>query len=632
MNPTGTGYLSEYPAGTADPGQPLVAFYAGANQGSGLTASSVGPTGQQTITNHSQGTVDVAVTVRGFFLAPIAPVGPTGVTVTVSGSSATVSWTPPAIDGGAPITGYTVTASPDNATVAVSGTTTQAAFNGLANAAADSFFVTASNAAGTSESAGWSPANVISGTVLSPAGQPVSGATVDIYTADVPGAVTAPGLPVPESTDWTSAAIGTATTDASGIWTYTVPPYSALPADAQAAADDNGGYLNMDASVIATATAADGTAYNVGADAFRSAFVGSSTQPSGPVAVDSPAGAIPSMTVTPDQADLSAEDTTAAEQSAPTNSLNPNLMDASGNFIGDQANANASAPTDAYGYQNIAGSVANDGYNPYIAADGTDLSQAPVSGTKPCPPPCDPTICGDVFRRVSHAWYKAYSYTTIGEYHIYWDGTGDFSYTQGATSEVGVDVSANAQFFKFDFYIKYHENQGSESGVSGVPAADARHVAISLKYYEVKARWAWVTPSGTVEKVCKTRWFIQEGGLYNPGNGWAYIRWDGKSILYQDGQNGFNKDPNSYRYMNKYGSYGFLCTDRGRGQTYGIAATIGGVGIQAETDHSSDTQQCDYWGGGKRTDPITHKKNSHWHYAWGSNEPAGNSPKIFYNW
>jgi hypothetical protein len=78
--------------------------------------------------------------------------------------------------------------------------------------------------------------------------------------------------------------------------------------------------------------------------------------------------------------------------------------------------------------------------------------------------------------------------------------------------------------------------QTSESGPANVPAADERHVQVSLKYYEVSAEWAWEYPNGTVDKVCKQRWFIQEGGIYNPGNGWAYIRWDGKSILYQDGR------------------------------------------------------------------------------------------------
>lgn len=77
------------------------------------------------------------------------PAQVTGVTAVPGDRSATVSWTAP--DGnGAPITGYTVTASPGGATVRVAGGVTSATITGLSNETTYTFTVTATNVAGAS--------------------------------------------------------------------------------------------------------------------------------------------------------------------------------------------------------------------------------------------------------------------------------------------------------------------------------------------------------------------------------------------------------------------------------------------------------------------------------------------------
>ena len=86
----------------------------------------------------------------------------------------TVSWTPPASDGGTPITGYTVTSLPGGATC----TTTTALtcdINGLPDTSNYTFNVFASNAVGDSSPAGTSPTGLVPGPAVSSAPPIVSG-------------------------------------------------------------------------------------------------------------------------------------------------------------------------------------------------------------------------------------------------------------------------------------------------------------------------------------------------------------------------------------------------------------------------------------------------------------------------
>ncbi len=79
------------------------------------------------------------------------PSAPTAVVATAGDGSVSVQWSPPGDDGGTPITGYTVTATPDGAYVDVDGSTTTATVTGLVNGTSYSFAVVARNAIGASE-------------------------------------------------------------------------------------------------------------------------------------------------------------------------------------------------------------------------------------------------------------------------------------------------------------------------------------------------------------------------------------------------------------------------------------------------------------------------------------------------
>jgi hypothetical protein len=96
---------------------------------------------------------------------PTAPGSPQQVSATPGYGTATVTWTAPTSDGGAPVTGYTVSASGGGPSVQVGATTTTATLSGLSSGTSYTFAVVARNAVGTSAPA-QSPA------VTTPAGPP----------------------------------------------------------------------------------------------------------------------------------------------------------------------------------------------------------------------------------------------------------------------------------------------------------------------------------------------------------------------------------------------------------------------------------------------------------------------------
>ena len=125
---------------------------------------------------------------------PLAPGAPTGVSGVAGNGQVTVSWTAPVADGGSPITGYAVVASPGGATCATTGALS-CVVTGLTNGTAYTFTVTASNAVGTgpasTPSAPVTPA-AVPGAPTSVAGVPGNGQVTVSWTAPA----TTGGLPV----------------------------------------------------------------------------------------------------------------------------------------------------------------------------------------------------------------------------------------------------------------------------------------------------------------------------------------------------------------------------------------------------------------------------------------------------
>ena len=78
------------------------------------------------------------------------PDSPTGAAATAGNLQATVTWSAPSFVGGSPITGYTVTSSPDSKTSTVGGSLRTAVVSGLKAGTSYTFTVKATNGAGAS--------------------------------------------------------------------------------------------------------------------------------------------------------------------------------------------------------------------------------------------------------------------------------------------------------------------------------------------------------------------------------------------------------------------------------------------------------------------------------------------------
>jgi len=197
------------------------------------------------------------------------PGAPTNALATAGNTQATVTWSAPVSDGGASITGYTVTSSPGSFTASTTGATTTPV-TGLSNGTPYTFTVTATNRVGTS------PASAASGSVT-------------------PGSV--PGAPTGATaiaSDGQAAVSWTAPASDGG---YAITGYTVTSSP--------GGLIGSSSGSQTTATVTgltDGTPYTFTVTATNSIGTGPSSNPSTPVTPIGRPGAPTGVTAAPGNA------------------------------------------------------------------------------------------------------------------------------------------------------------------------------------------------------------------------------------------------------------------------------------------------------------------------------------------
>ena len=232
------------------------------------------------------------------------PGTPTIGTATAGNASASVGFTPPASNGGSPITGYTVTS---NSGAFATGTASPITVTGLSNGTAYTFTVTATNAMGTGAASAASNSvtpvapPVVTG--LSPTSGPTAGGTTMILTgtnfsgttAVTFGATAATGFTVNSATQITATApAGTGTVDvrvttAGGTSaTSAADQFTYVNAPTVSAVSPSSGPRTGGTTVVLTGTNFAGTtAVTFGATAATGFTVNSATQ----ITATAPAGA-----------------------------------------------------------------------------------------------------------------------------------------------------------------------------------------------------------------------------------------------------------------------------------------------------------------------------------------------------
>jgi hypothetical protein len=231
---------------TASTGQAVVKWTAAPANGGTITGYSVTETTDGTVklvdapatsvtfsglTNGVAYTFTVAALESGGTTGPTAssnavtPTGPPSapgspVASAAESGSALVSWSVPSSNGGSPITGYVLTASPGGATMQVQGgSTTSATFGGLSNGTTYTFTVAAVNALGTGPTATTGQAAVNSGVPDAPgapAATPAADGSITVsWTAPSGNGSTVTGYTVTNVT--TSQAVAASSTS------YTFP-------------------------------------------------------------------------------------------------------------------------------------------------------------------------------------------------------------------------------------------------------------------------------------------------------------------------------------------------------------------------------------------------------------------------
>ncbi len=416
----------------------------------------------------------------------------------------------------------------------------------------------------------------VSGTFTNAAGQPLANMPVQItvpQTAAVDGSESAPTL------------LGTVTTDASGAWSFTPP--ASLPSDVQAVVNANSGVLNLEAETAGTAP--DGTVL----DGMQSVSVGVPTSQTNALTTNA-LEVNASRTPAPSAVHVMAVN--ATEASAPTEAQ------------AAQSDSSTAAAEGSPDYQPSAWesdtAPTDTPYNPDLV-NGTDYSSTAVT-------PAD-WLSGCYTTTL--AANSTIAYTTVGEEHAYWDTKGSFTWTRAMSNSIGIKVSADGTHWNADGTWTLENHSSLSVSLSPRGPFYAHQFQIPVRYEWSKRRhscyyWLGRHFSYTTYEIYPYGYSIPAGGLASR---------IGPDVSDNDGYVKFAASNRTYRAQVEPGTA--LALHAGRSITYGLGASVFGVGISAQTIYDSYHEQAIQAGYGNNT-----------HDIWGAKGPIDGHPGVFYSW
>jgi len=410
---------------------------------------------------------------------------------------------------------------------------------------------------------------------------------VSIYALDAPAS---------DPTTYNPVLLGTVTTNSSGNWSYRVPAYASLPAAAQVLADNNGGILNTIAIGTATATPTSGPtagiAYLEQATGFSYAWVGSGT-PGDPL-TEQPDSQ--TMTLVPQGPDDSGN-VTSANLAATWSAQHDYTVTANNDDI------YCTPVTDAYGYQEIG---INGTYNPYMAADGTDLTG--VAAIPFADDPCTYTVAAK-----GNKWDQ---WINIGEAHAYYDAHATGTVTKGGAFVIQVGASADAGGgWGIEGTISSEANWNWTDGLGNIGTKQAQLVQVH-EWFRRYTGTLTCLHSGTTKGD-----FIVPKGVDNPAGSAGATRWSG-NLIGHDGPDYYAQVKRSNpSYLNYIPRGHSRCVGHGRTLSYSVAFKGPGFSVSLSTIYSKDVTDCISAG--------MHTAHLHWEWGFGGSYTSKNAHVLY---
>ncbi|MGA5422576.1 hypothetical protein [Streptomyces lavendulocolor] len=414
---------------------------------------------------------------------------------------------------------------------------------------------------------------VVSGRFMLPDGSPAVGMKVLVEAADL--------LPE-DGTETNLPDLGTATTDANGNWSLTLP--AALPVAVQAAVDNNGGALNVTATTVATTESGVtlvGTNNMTAAPkdprtGARSAFAVTASEEPPPAAELLPTGGDGSVTTdpTPEQ-----EQTTHAAR-----------VEAEPRYDA----ASQAAPV----WQNDRASSAGD-YNPYLV-DGVDIRSQRVT------PRID--TCAPTSRVIS----RQISYTVAGESHAYWDAAGNVEYTSKLSNTIDIGYSVSGKFWKVNGSVSIGSSASGTSGFSWRGPYFAKQWKVPIEYNKIRK----VTTCGGIE-VTDPYYEIRPAKFKVPAGGAPGVF--GKDARHLDGPARYAAS--NPRYRSHLTPSSTWAIDIGKSVKYAGAAEVFGMSLGGSVTYDKNHKQNIRAGG----------RTARKHYIWGYSAPPGAQMGVIYS-